>query len=144
MVICLERGADLHMTQLMPLPPTVLLPVSCFSKSRLVFPFWYRLTQVVPDKGPLNVCVCVCARACVCVCTQTDSPGGSTKPGAESDIYDCRLLSVCSRRRRGWLLVSRQWPSCKISSQSLSSCQKRLTSWKLNTKSPESANDSAT
>ena len=60
MVICLERGADLHMTQLMPLPPTVLLTVSCFSKSRLVFPFWYRLTQVVPDKGPLDGCVCVC------------------------------------------------------------------------------------
>jgi len=29
-------------------------------KSRLVFPFWYRLTRVVLDKGPLNVCVCVC------------------------------------------------------------------------------------
>ena len=29
-------------------------------KSRLVLPFWYRLTWVVPDKGPLNVCVCVC------------------------------------------------------------------------------------
>jgi len=29
-------------------------------KSRLVLSFWYRLTQVVPDKGLLNVCVCVC------------------------------------------------------------------------------------
>ena len=30
-------------------------------KSRLVLPFWYRLTRVVLDKGPLNgVCVCVC------------------------------------------------------------------------------------
>jgi len=28
-------------------------------KSRLVLPFWYRLTQVVLDKGPLNGCVCV-------------------------------------------------------------------------------------
>jgi len=39
-------------------------------KSRLVLPFWYRITRVVPDKGPLNVCVCVCVRACVraCVC----------------------------------------------------------------------------
>ena len=27
-------------------------------KSRLVLPFWYRLTWVVPDKGPLN-CVCM-------------------------------------------------------------------------------------
>ena len=29
-------------------------------KSRLVLRFWYRLTRVVPDKGPLNGCVCVC------------------------------------------------------------------------------------
>ena len=27
-------------------------------KSRLVLPFWYWLTWVVPDKGPLNRCVC--------------------------------------------------------------------------------------
>ena len=26
---------------------------------RLVLPFWYRLTRVVPEKGPLNGCVCV-------------------------------------------------------------------------------------
>ena len=49
MVICLEQGADLHMSQLMPLP----LTVSCFSKIR------YWLTWVVLDKGPLNGCVCV-------------------------------------------------------------------------------------
>jgi len=55
MVICLERDADMHMAQLMPLP----LTVSCFSKkSRLVLPFWYRLTRVVLEKGPLNWCVC--------------------------------------------------------------------------------------
>ena len=29
-------------------------------KSRLVLPFWYRLNQVVPEKGPLNGCVSVC------------------------------------------------------------------------------------
>jgi len=28
-------------------------------KSRLVLPFWYRLTWVVLEKGPLNGCVCV-------------------------------------------------------------------------------------
>ena len=32
-------------------------------KSRLVLPFWYRPTWVVPEKGPLNVCVCVCVCA---------------------------------------------------------------------------------
>ena len=30
-------------------------------KSRLVLPFWYRLTRVVLEKGPLNGCVCVLA-----------------------------------------------------------------------------------
>ena len=28
-------------------------------KSRLVLPFWYRITWVVPEKRPLNGCVCV-------------------------------------------------------------------------------------
>ena len=37
-------------------------------KSRLVLPFWYRLTRVVPNIGPLNGCVRVCV--CVCVCVQ--------------------------------------------------------------------------
>ena len=35
MVICLERGADLHMAQLMPLP----LTVSCFSKIQIGITF---------------------------------------------------------------------------------------------------------
>ena len=35
MVIYLERGADLHMAQLMPLP----LTVSCFSKIQISFTF---------------------------------------------------------------------------------------------------------
>ena len=52
MVICLERGADLCMAHLMPLP----LTVSCFSKIQMVLPFWYWLTRVVPDKGP-NWCM---------------------------------------------------------------------------------------
>ena len=85
MVICLERGADLHMPQLMPLP----LTVSRFSKIQtgLTFVvsahqgsprqraikrvcvcvsswmrvgggfFWYRLTRVVLDEGLINGCV---------------------------------------------------------------------------------------
>ena len=35
MVVCLERGADLHMVQLMPLP----LTGSCFSKIQIGFTF---------------------------------------------------------------------------------------------------------
>jgi len=56
-VICLERGADLHVAQLMSLP----LTVSCFSKIQIGFTFLV-LAQAhpgSPGKGPLNGCVCV-------------------------------------------------------------------------------------
>ena len=58
MVICLERGADLHMAKLMPLP----LIVSCFSKIQIGFTFLVLAHLGSPRKGPLNgfVCVCVC------------------------------------------------------------------------------------
>ena len=70
MVIDLEQDAGLHMAQLMPLP----LNDSCFSKSRLVIPFWYRLTRVVSDKGLLKV---LCVRVCK---IPSDLPGLSRDP----------------------------------------------------------------
>ena len=54
MAICLERGADLHTAQLMPLP----LTVSCFSKIQIGFTF------LVPAG-----CVCV-----YCVSSERDLP----------------------------------------------------------------------
>ena len=56
MVVCLERRADLHMAQLMPLSVCYSLSLAPV-KSRLVLPFWYRLTQVVLEKRPLKVVV---------------------------------------------------------------------------------------
>ena len=53
------------MAQHMPLP----LTISCSGKYRLLLPFWYWLTQVVPDKIQKShkmivyVCACACARA---------------------------------------------------------------------------------
>ena len=55
-VICLERGADLHTAQLMPLP----LTVSCFSKIQTGFTFLVPAHPGSHGKGPLNGCVCVC------------------------------------------------------------------------------------
>jgi len=43
-------------------------------KSRLVLPFWYRLTQVVSEKGPLNGCVCVCMVWACSVCHMESEP----------------------------------------------------------------------
>ena len=62
MVICLERGADLHMAQLMPLP----LTVSCFSKIQIGFTF---LVPVHPG-SPGHMAV---KRVCVCVCVSSVS-----------------------------------------------------------------------
>jgi len=48
MVICLERGVDLHVVQLMSLPSTV----SCFSKIQIGFTFLVPAhTRVDPEKG---------------------------------------------------------------------------------------------
>jgi len=45
-------------------PADAIVTVSCSSKSRLVLPFWWRLTRIVPYKGPLNGCCCCC---CCCL-----------------------------------------------------------------------------
>ena len=57
-VVCLERGADLDMAQLMPLP----LTVSCFSKIQIGFTF-----LVLAHLGSPGKIVCVC----VCVCVES-------------------------------------------------------------------------
>ena len=55
-VVCLERGADLHMAQLMPLP----LTVSCFSKIQIAFTFLVLAHPGSVGKGAVKrVCVCV-------------------------------------------------------------------------------------
>ena len=57
MVICLERGADLHIVQLMPLPLTVF----CFSKIQIGFTFLVPAHPRSPGKRAVKwVCACVC------------------------------------------------------------------------------------
>jgi len=50
MAVCLEQGADLHMSQLMPLP----LTVSCFIKIQIGFTFLIPADLGSPGKGLLN------------------------------------------------------------------------------------------
>ena len=55
MVICLERVADLHTAQLIPLP----LTVSCFSKIQIGFTFLVPAHPGSPRKRAVKrVCVC--------------------------------------------------------------------------------------
>ena len=54
MVICLERGADLHMVQPMPLP----LTVSCFTKIQIGFTFLVLAHPGSPGQRAIKrVCV---------------------------------------------------------------------------------------
>ena len=58
MVICMQRGADLHVAQLMPLP----LTVSCFSKIQIGFSFLVPAHPGSRGKRAVKqvrVCVCV-------------------------------------------------------------------------------------
>ena len=93
MVICLERGAALHMAQLMPLP----LTVSCFSKIQIGFTFLVPAHLGSPGQRAIKrVCVCVCAcaralththtRACVRACVKSAKPWG---PNQDSDTNLC-------------------------------------------------------
>ena len=55
MVVCLERGAGLHMAQLMPLP----LTVSCSSKIQIGFTFLVPAYSGCPGKEAVKwLCVC--------------------------------------------------------------------------------------
>jgi len=61
-VICLNRSANLHMAQLMPLP----LTVSCFSQIQIGFTFLVSTHPGSPGKRSVKrVCVCACADHCV-------------------------------------------------------------------------------
>jgi len=53
-VVCLERGAEVHMAQLMPLQ----LTVSCFNKSQIGFTFLEPAHPDGPRQRPLSGCVC--------------------------------------------------------------------------------------
>ena len=55
MVICLERDADLHMAQLMPLP----LTVSCFSKIQIGFSSLVPAHPGSPGKRAVKWVLCV-------------------------------------------------------------------------------------
>ena len=99
-VICLERGADLHMAQLMPLP----LTISCFSKIQIGFTF---LVPAHPGSlGQRAVKrVCVCVRKCImeeqfcvgCICSVGDSQGQSAL-GVKSAVYSWFVKTLLCRR----------------------------------------------
>ena len=97
MVICLERGADLHMAQLMPLP----LTVSCFSKIQIGFTFLVPAHPGSPGKrAAKRVCVCVCTTA-VMTMTTTHRQSLASRGGAES-VLGRHMASVEPKTPKAW------------------------------------------
>ena len=84
MVICLERGADLQMAQLMPLP----LTVSYFSKIQTGFAFLVPAYLGSQGKRAVKrVCVCVC------VCVLFAFTALTLLVGWQEEHRACRKLS---------------------------------------------------
>ena len=91
-------------------------------KSRLVSPFWYRLTQVVPDKGSLNRCVCVCGRLAqmdenkpssnLLQRTGGDHQGGRTQPGWRTFMMTCLRWIFRYMRLEIWRKIDLSGDSC--------------------------------
>ena len=82
MVVCLERGADLHIAQLMPLP----LTVSCFSKIHIGFTF---LVPAHPGSPGQRAVKWVCCSQSIC------------NSGAFGALYTIRQGRRRRHRRRG-------------------------------------------
>jgi len=90
MVICLERGADLHTAQLVPLP----LTVSCFSKIQVGFTF---LVPAHPGSFGQWAVKRMCAYMCVCSCGRRQC-AGIYLAAVHDDDDDDRARSVVVRR----------------------------------------------
>ena len=97
MVICLERGADLHMAQLMPLP----LTVSCFSKIQIGFTFLVPAYPGSPGQRAVKwVCVCVCITKTESTCFQIRyivSAFESFVPRSPTGLHPLTLLGTSVR-----------------------------------------------
>jgi len=118
-VICVERGADLHMAQLMPLP----LTVSCFSKIQIGFTFLVPAHPGSPgQKAVKRVCMCVCVGD-ICVTLHTVHFLNLTVKIKNRLIFDtvtnksnsvscygppCRKNTDETRRREKWLTAERE------------------------------------
>ena len=97
-VICLERDANLHMAQLMPLP----LAVSCFSKIQIGFTLLLPAHPGSPGQRAIkHVCVCACVRVCVCARGFYLSGTGLPSPGVVVVVVIV-IVVVCSTGGNYW------------------------------------------
>ena len=80
-VICLERGADLHMAQLMP------LTVSCLSKIQIGFTFLVPAHPGSPGKRAVKWYVCVCVTSSLSASWSRFGPPSNAVSGHVSTMW---------------------------------------------------------
>ena len=78
-------------------------------KSRLVLPFWYWLTRLVPEKGLLNVCACV--RVCF-KCLSFRFFGSACCQWTENHVC---VFCLCNKQPQVWL--ANNWDNGSVSWQ---------------------------
>ena len=113
--------------------------------SRLVLPFWYWLTWVIPDKGPLNGCVCdpsikkdslyigiiqpmlvlkkfkLC---CCCTCIHYSAAGDVARASERSaDTHRTDAAGRRGRRFGCWFIQTRQHPHPNVSADGCRVCR---------------------
>ena len=139
-VICLERGADLHMAQLMPLP----LTVSCFSKIQIGFTFLLPADLGSPGQRAVKrVCVCVFVIHYPGLIFLEHTVwqlggivsffcwGGKSPFPNKKDAWNkrCRWRVVCRVRRTDWTLRLRRRTPTQPTSTMSTSCLVSQTTW---------------
>jgi len=107
-VFCLERGADLHMARLMPLP----LTVSSFSKIQIGFTFLVPAHLGSPGKRAIKrACVCVCVGRRLAVILQLADITPAARCGASLIQHLSFRRSSRPKYFGGWHLPSIPLPS---------------------------------
>jgi len=128
MVICLERGADLHMAQLMPLPLTVTcfskiqigftflvlpLTVSCFSKIQIGFTFLVpSVSQSQIDRGGGGPTVDLgrrCSRWRQCQRTEADTAHCRRHHARQCHCHDWQRQRQCT-----WHGMRQRWDQSQM------------------------------
>ena len=69
-------------------------------KSRLVLPFWYQLTRVVPEKGPLNVCVKHCQQGKVIIKLMYFEHNRSDKNTQKTSNWNHSCFILCNKSNK--------------------------------------------
>ena len=130
MVICLERGADLHMAQLMPLP----LTVSCFSKIQIGFTYLVPAHPGCPEQRAVKrLCMCVLHHSAYVIVDGKVIEMGRAQAVRMFENYSYTVTAKETSRSKGWVSKwTRSWKMNQVESLQSQSRQRLTNKTALN------------